>query len=116
MTSSTAALIAYLKRKFPGVPVSNRVPQDRPKKFITVERTGGRRTHLWDSPMFAVQAWAPTEGEASALADEVAGAVLAWQLDPIVAYSAVSAVYAFPDPDSRVPRFQLTVSATLALT
>ena len=115
MTSSTAALIAYLKRKFPGVPVSNRVPQDRPKKFITVERTGGRRTHLWDSPMFAVQAWAPTEVEASALADDVAGAVLAWQLDSIVAYSAVSAVYAFPDPDSRVPRFQLTVSAMLAL-
>lgn len=115
MTSSTALLIAYLKRKFPGVPVSNRVPKDRPKKFITVERTGGRRTHLWDSPMFAVQAWAPTEVEASALADEVAGAVLAWQLDPIVAYSAVNAVYAFPDPDARVPRFQLTVSAMLAL-
>lgn len=116
MTSSTAALIAYLKRKFPGVPVSNRVSKDRPKKFITVERTGGRRTHLWDSPMFAVQAWAPSEGEASVLADDVAGVVLAWQLDPIVAYSAVNAVYAFPDPDSRGPRFQLTVSATLALT
>lgn len=116
MTSSTAALIAFLKRKFPGVPVSNRVPKDRPRKFITVERTGGQRAHLWDSPMFAVQAWAPSEVEASALADEVADAVLAWQLDPIVAYSAVNAVYAFPDPDSRGPRFQLTVSATLALT
>jgi hypothetical protein len=116
MTSSTAALIVYLKRKFPGVPVSNRVPTDRPEKFITVDRTGGKRTHLWDSPMFAVQAWAPTEVEASALADEVADAILAWQLDPIVAYSAVNAVYAFPDPDARVPRFQLTVSATLALT
>lgn len=116
MTSSTAALIAYLKRKFPGVPVSNRVPESRPRKFITVDRTGGQRTHLWDSPMFAVQTWAPTEVEASALADEVADAILAWQLDPIVAYSAVNAVYAFPDPDARVPRFQLTVSATLALT
>lgn len=115
MTSSTAALIAYLKRRFPGARVSNRVPKDRPKKFITVERTGGQRTHLWDSPMFAVQAWATTEAEASALADEVADAILSWQLDPIVAYSAVQAVYAFPDPDSRVPRFQLTVSATLAL-
>lgn len=116
MTSSTAALIAYLKRKFPGTRVSNRVPKDRPTKLITVDRTGGRRTHLWDSPMFAVQAWAGTEAEASALADEVADAILAWQLDPIVAYSAVNAVYAFPDPDSRVPRFQLTVSAPLALT
>lgn len=116
MTSSTAALIVYLKRKFPGVPVSNRVPTDRPEKFITVDRTGGKRTHLWDSPMFAVQAWAPTEVKASALADEVADAILAWQLDPIVAYCAVNAVYAFPDPDARVPRFQLTVSATLALT
>ena len=115
MTSSTAALIAYLKRKFPGTQVSNRVPQYRPKKFITVERTGGQRTHLWDSPMFAVQAWAQTEAEASALADEVADAILAWQLDPNVAYSDVRSVYAFPDPDSRVPRFQLTVSATLAL-
>ena len=116
MTSSTAALIVSLKRKVPGVPVSNRVPTVRPDKFISVDRTGGKRTHLWDSPMFAVQAWAPTEVEASALADEVADAILAWQLDPIVAYSAVNAVYAFPDPDARVPRFQLTVSATLALT
>lgn len=115
MTSSTAALIAYLKRKFPGTRVSNRVPQDRPTKLVTVERTGGRRTHLWDSPMFAVQVWAGTEAGASALADEVADAILDWQFDPIVAYSAVNAVYAFPDPDSRVPRFQLTVSATLAL-
>lgn len=115
MTSSTALLIAYLKRKLPGTPVSNRVPKNRPSKFVTVERTGGQRTHLWDSPMFAVQAWAPTEVEASALADEVADAILAWQLEAIVAYSAVNAVYAFPDPDARVPRFQLTVSATMAL-
>ena len=115
MTSSTATLIAYLTQKFPGTSVSNRVPENRPHRFITVERTGGQRTHLWDSPMFAVQAWAATEAEASALADEVADAILDWQLDPIVAYSDVRSVYAFPDPDSRVPRFQLTVSATLAL-
>jgi hypothetical protein len=115
MTSSTAALIAYLKRKFQGTSVSTRVPEPRPARFITVERTGGQRTHLWDSPMFAVQAWAGTEAEASALADEVAVAILDWQREAIVAYSAVQAVYAFPDPDSRVPRFQLTVSATLAL-
>lgn len=115
MTSSTALLIAYLKRKFPGVRVSNRVPEPRPSKFVTVERTGGQRTHLWDSPMFAVQAWAPSEVEASALADEVAVAILDWQRESIVAYSAVRSVYAFPDPDARVPRFQLTVSATLAL-
>lgn len=116
MTSSTALLIAYLKRKFPGVQVSNRVPESRPSKFVTVERTGGQRTHLWDSPMFAVQAWAGTEAEASALADEVAVAILDWQRESIVAYSDVRSVYAFPDPDARVPRFQLTVSATLALT
>ena len=116
MRSSTAELIAYLKRTFPGTAVSNRVPESRPSKFITVERTGGQRTHLWDSPIFAVQAWAATEAEASALADEVAVAVLDWQRDAIVAYSDVRSVYAFPDPDARVPRFQLTVSASLALT
>lgn len=115
MRSSTAELIAYLKRALEGTAVSNRVPEHRPQRFITVERTGGPRTHLWDSPMFAVQAWAPTEVEASALADEVAVAILDWQASSIVAYSDVRSVYAFPDPDSRVPRFQLTVSATLAL-
>lgn len=116
MRSSTAALIAYLARKFPGTSVSTRVPEQRPQRFITVERTGGQRTHLWDSPMFAVQAWAATEAEASALADEVAVAILDWQRESIVAYSDVRSVYAFPDPDARVPRFQLTASATLALT
>lgn len=115
MRSSTAALIAYLARKFPGTSVSNRVSEDRPQRFITVERTGGQRTHLWDSPMFAVQAWGQTEAEASALADEVAVAILDWQREAIVAYSDVRSVYAFPDPDARVPRFQLTASATLAL-
>lgn len=115
MRSSTAELIAYLKRKFPSTSVSSLVPETRPQRFITVERTGGQRTHLWDSPMFAVQAWAPSEAEASALADEVAVAILDWQASSIVAYSDVRSVYAFPDPDSRVPRFQLTVSATLAL-
>lgn len=116
MRSSTAELIAYLAGKFPGMSVSSRVPETRPARFITVERTGGQRTHLWDSPMFAVQAWAATEAEASALADEVAVAILDWQLTPVVAYSDVRSVYAFPDPDARVPRFQLTVSAILALT
>ena len=116
MRSSTAAFIAYLARKFPGTSVSTRVPEQRPQRFITVERTGGQRTHLWDSPMFAVQAWAATEAEASALADEVAVAILDWQREAFVAYSDVRSVYAFPDPDARVPRFQLTVSATLALT
>ena len=116
MRSSTAEFIAYLKRKFAGTSVSTRVPEQRPQRFITVERTGGQRTHLWDSPMFAVQAWAATEAEASALADEVAVAILDWQRESIVAYSDVRSVYAFPDPDARVPRFQLTVSATLALT
>jgi hypothetical protein len=115
MTSSTAALIAYLARKFPGTSVSNRVQETRPTRFITVERTGGQRTHLWDYPMFAVQAWAATEAQASALADEVAAAILDWQREAIVAYSDVRSVYAFPDPDARVPRFQLTVSAILAL-
>lgn len=115
MTSSIAALIAYLARRFPGTSVSNRVPEDRPRRFITVERTGGQRTHLWDYPMFAVQAWAATEAEASALADEVAVAILDWQREAFVAYSDVRSVYAFPDPDARVPRFQLTVSAILAL-
>lgn len=116
MRSSTAALIAYLARRFPGTAVSNRVPARRPERFITVERTGGQRTHLWDSPMFAVQAWAASEAEASALADEVAVAILDWQREAFVAYADVRSVYAFPDPDSRVPRFQLTVSAILALT
>ena len=115
MTSSIAALIAYLARRFPGTSVSNRVPEDRPRRFITVERTGGQRTHLWDYPMFAVQAWAAPEAEASALADEVAVAILDWQREAFVAYSDVRSVYAFPDPDARVPRFQLTVSAILAL-
>lgn len=116
MRSSTAELIAYLKRRFPGTSVSNRVQEPRPARFITVERTGGQRTHLWDSPMFAVQAWAATEAAASALADEVAVAILDWPREAIVAYSDVRSVYAFPDSDARVPRFQLTVSAMLALT
>lgn len=113
--TSTGKLIAYLTSAGLGVPVSGQVPAQRPPQFITVERVGGARTHLWDHPLFAIQVWAQTQADAVALADRVAALLMDWQMQPYVASADVQSVYAFPDPDSRVPRFQLTVSATLAL-
>jgi hypothetical protein len=113
--TSTGKLIAYLTSAGLRVPISGQVPAQRPPRFITVERVGGERTHLWDHPLLAVQVWAQTQADAVALADRVAALLMDWQMQPYVASADVQSVYAFPDPDSRVARFQITVSATLAL-
>ena len=62
-----AATCAALKKGL-GIPASSTVPEKRPARFATVERTGGGYSLGKDSPNLAVQVWAETEAEAYALA------------------------------------------------
>ena len=87
------------------------VPADRPERFITVERTGGARGSVTDSPMFAVQVWAESRYEAVRLAELVADELRPALLpDPRIARVSVNSVYNFPDPaGAGSPRAQVVV-------
>lgn len=102
-----AATCAALREGL-GVPSSSAVPANRPKRFVTVERTGGGYSHGKDSPNLAVQVWAETETDAYTLA-LMAREVLANMREtcPSVCSCSIGGIYAFPDPDSGSSRYQL---------
>ena len=98
-----------------GVGVFGIVPETRPERFVTVERTGGQVSGLVDYPAFAVQCWGESRAEAAALASRATQALQSLVSYPQVASISVDALYNFPDPDSRQARYQLTVSAAIML-
>lgn len=44
------------------------VPADRPQRFVTIERVGGRELEYSSRPTIAVQVWAETRWQAAQLA------------------------------------------------
>lgn len=107
-----AILVSYLNGV--GFQAFGGVPESRPGEFVTVERTGGRRTRVIDSGTYAVQVWAGSTAEAMTLANRVADLLVdAPRVVDAVASVDVVSVYNFPDPDSRQARYQLTVSAAI---
>lgn len=114
--TSEALLIHALNNTIEGLPAYGDVPANRPDEFITVERTGGAKGKILDAGTYAVQVWATTRSRAASLADKTA-AYLNTEAPqrPEIAAVNVASAYNFPDPDSRTPRYQLTVNATTAL-
>ena len=106
-----AATCAAL-RKGLGIPSSSAVPAKRPRRFATVERTGGGYSQGRDAPNLAVQVWAETEADAYALA-LMAREVLVnmRETHPSVCSCSIGGIYAFPDPDSGSSRYQLDFHA-----
>ena len=68
--------IAYLGGVL-SVPVSADVPPDRPDAFVTVERSGGGRTEVDDSPTLTVQVWDSDRLALETTKDAVCDALLA---------------------------------------
>lgn len=85
------------------------VPNPRPDRFVTVERTGGTQTLMGavDRPIVAVQSWERTRREAERLSAEVDALMLAMPLDVMnVMGCDRNSLYNFPDPDSGQSRYQ----------
>lgn len=87
------------------------VPVNRPARFITVERVGGGVRDFVGRASLAIQVWAKTRLEASELAETVSN-VITTEIPHIgwIAHARVENLYNFPDPDSDLARYQLTVS------
>lgn len=72
-----AFLVGYLGDAL-GVPVTTRVPEDRPPRFVRLERLGGtRRDIIRDSALVVFEAWAETFPDAFDLANPARGHVYA---------------------------------------
>lgn len=73
-------LIRWLSSQV-SVPVKSEVPKQRPKRFVSVERTGGpRHSVIIDQAQLDLFCWAETRAEALKLAHEVDDAMprFAW--------------------------------------
>lgn len=104
------ALITYLSSAL-NMPCYAYPPPEVPALFLTLERTGGASEFYKDSPEVAVQAWADTREEASALILKVRKLVLERVREDIPEVVSVSAnsLYSFPDPTSRLQRYQMVL-------
>ena len=87
------------------------VPEHRPPRFVTVERTGGAERDLVDRPVLAVQLWAEDRLAASQGANALALLLEALPARvPLLGRCRVESIYNFPD--GRQARYQLVVAAT----
>jgi hypothetical protein len=93
-----------------GFVASTDVPNPRPAKFVTVERTGGGRDNIVvDRPTVAIQSWAKTRKEA---ADQAYG--IDAIIPDMVEIEDISRVernsfYNFPDETGNNARYQIVV-------
>lgn len=99
-------IIKYLSACLPEVSVSGDLPNPRPERAVTLERTGGPEDRIvLDHPTIAIQCWGKTRSEAMELADSVEEYMR--QLDdPGIPEVAKSGKYNFPDEYGN-PRYQL---------
>ena len=89
------------------------VPKSPPESFVTIDRVGGSREVAVDRPQYAIQCWASSKAKASDLANEVSGAFVYLRSGGKISAAKVSNSYNFPDPDSHMQRYQLTVSLAI---
>ncbi|HEX5541112.1 MAG TPA: hypothetical protein VFX60_06050 [Micromonospora sp.] len=111
----SAWLRARLVERGQNVPVSNRIPNPRPAKFVTIQRHGGiTATVVTDSPQVGIECWAPSDGDAHDLA-QLCRALLNSLPGQILDGHTVYRVDEFagpanlPDPVSAQPRYVLTL-------
>lgn len=104
------ALIGWTRDEL-GVPCAATPPKDRPARFVTVERTGGASSLGVDRPVVAFQCWAPKNEGAAALAGALRRALVERATAvPEICRASVDGCYRFPDPDSRMARYQVVAS------
>lgn len=117
--SPQAFIVALLTANLQ-VPVSTKIPDTRPERFITVQRVGGSMRNLvTDRVQLAVQAWAESEVYAERLCIECEAVLSASVCTPfrgamIRHFREVTAPLSFPDVSGQ-PRYQAMVEFDLAV-
>lgn len=98
------------------VPVRTTLPADAPQKIITVEQTGGRYTYSLRTYLVTVLIYAPTQYEASQLANNTVVPRLLdmWHVPQVAGVSVESVAH---DPLAVTPpreRYRVTLQITTA--
>lgn len=117
MATRFEQLVGWLGRQIDGIPAFGIVPgtrgderdQERPERFITLERTGGATSRFIDNGQYAIQVWDTSLLEADMHAHVLAELCFDLELFPWVASVAVGNIYNFPDPTSGQARYQFTL-------
>lgn len=95
-------------------PFHANVPEGRPERFFTVERTGGPLERFRDLPQVAVQAWAPSRSAALRMINEFTAAAWADLLyQPRVSRIDINTIAHFPGADGE-PRYQALLEIVTA--
>lgn len=103
---------AVLAERLP-VPAVLEVPEDRPARYVVLEKTGSARINRVDHATFAVQSVAPTLYEAAALNEAVKAVMnrLPYLAD-CVFRSALNSDYNFSDTETKERRYQAVYDIT----
>lgn len=96
-----------------GIQAVLEVPDPRPAEFISVELAGGTGERFKHERILAVQSWASTRRRAVEIAGLVEQAVPGLEAEPGVFSPTATGTYRFPDPASRMERYQTTVELTV---
>lgn len=108
-------VITHLKDALAGTPVSTKVPDTRPTRFIKVTVVGGNNARLTaDSTMVTFQCWEADTVKASLLARTARAHIHAMEGTTVKGtwvyrVTDVGLPASNPDPVSNAPRYQFTV-------
>ena len=107
--SVQATLVAALKAVLT-VPVSTKVPAQRPASFVRLVRVGGSRPNLvTDRSIVTFECWAADEPAAERLGALTSAHVYALAPDTVRRVKEAAGLQSFPDPLSETPRYQFTL-------
>lgn len=86
------------------------VPSKRPKRFITVQRTGGVTSQFVDRAGLTIAVYAPTQQEADETGESVVRArLMAMPSVPDVGRVSIESMYEQPDVEAGCPRYEINV-------
>lgn len=88
------------------VPVSMEVPEDPPKQFVVIEKTGGGEKNHIKSATLAIQSIAPSLYEAAVLNEDVKNAMDGIAVLNAIGRSSLNSDYNFTDTASKRYRYQ----------
>lgn len=103
--SAEKIVLQYLLEKLE-VPAYMEVPEDPPKSYVVIEKTGSSRTNWITESTFALQSIAETMEEASELNEKVKEAMDGITTLPDISRSALNSDYNFTDTTTKHYRYQ----------
>ena len=107
MTSIESRIITYLQDTLK-VDAYAEIPADPDgRTFLLVDKTGSARTNQIPSAIMAVQSFAPSKAEASALNDRVVAAMLALPEQPDISACRLNSDYEYTDTSLKLYRYQV---------